>query len=765
MKRLTRIFFLALTLLGAGLSLSAVEIQEIQIRNLTREGEESISSVRAFIQPRVGDAYDRRLVNEDIRSLQETGRYAYVGVEILPLENERIILIYVVEERARLRNFRIEGGDAVSNNAIRKLIELELGDRVDIALVEQKLLPVREKYRKKFYTDVDLKVTLSPTDEDGFTDLLIEVEEGLQQKVKDIEFTGNIAYTDREVRAVMQQKQTWLLSVFSGRGGLSEEALRLDRYRIQELYRQKGYLDVSVGEPELKRTPKGLTVVLPIEAGQQFIVRSIAIEGNTLYPSTLLGARVPLQVGGLAGSLDIDGGRRAIRDFYNVRGYSKTLVRQKVLLTDQPDQVDILYTIREGEIATVRNVLIRGNTRTKDYVIRREINVVPGETLNEVSVRNSASRIRNLGFMETANHTVLPTRDPSVYDVEFEVTEARSGNFLAGVGFSSEDRLVGFIELSQGNFDITDPPGFIGGGEKLQTRLQLGTERQDVELNYSRPWFLDRRLTLSVRGFINEREFLSDDYNQRNAGGSVGLRKHLFGRWRGELTYQLEEIDVFDVSEDAAEIIQEEEGSSLRSSLNFVMTRDTRNQVWIPTKGGRTILNATLTGGPLGFDEDIYEVGYRASYYYPMIWNRDHVLNLQGWARTVDFYGDSDRVPIFDRLFLGGARTIRAFDFREVSPIDDEGNEIGGQTALFATAEYTVPLSELFRVAGFYDWGVVNLDAYDASTEEMNSSYGVGLRIDMPGFPLRFDYSWQHFASDWNESNGGKFSFLIGYSF
>jgi outer membrane protein insertion porin family len=116
-------------------------------------------------------------------------------------------------------------------------------------------------------------------------------------------------------------------------------------------------------------------------------------------------------------------------------------------------------------------------------------------------------------------------------------------------------------------------------------------------------------------------------------------------------------------------------------------------------------------------------------------------------------------------LFLGGSRTIRGFDFRDVSPVDAQGETVGGQSMMFATAEYTVPLSELFRWAVFYDWGVVNPDSYDASMDEMNSSYGTGIRIDMPGFPLRFDYSWQHLSSEYNESNGGKFSFLIGYSY
>jgi outer membrane protein insertion porin family len=141
------------------------------------------------------------------------------------------------------------------------------------------------------------------------------------------------------------------------------------------------------------------------------------------------------------------------------------------------------------------------------------------------------------------------------------------------------------------------------------------------------------------------------------------------------------------------------------------------------------------------------------------------VLNLHGWVQTVDYYGDSDRVPIFDRLFLGGSRSLRAFEYREVSPVDEDNDPVGGQSMLFATAEYTIPLAELFRAAVFYDWGVVNPDAFDFSTDEVNSNYGVGLRIDIPGFPLRFDYSWQIDSSPWNESDSGNFSFLIGFPF
>jgi len=322
---------------------------------------------------------------------------------------------------------------------------------------------------------------------------------------------------------------------------------------------------------------------------------------------------------------------------------------------------------------------------------------------------------------------------------------------------------VGFVEVSQGNFDLTDPPLFVGGGEKLQARVQLGTERNDIDVSYARPWFLDRRMTLRLAGFQNERQFLSDDYDQRNTGFNIGLRKGFGSKWRGGFTYTLEEIKVFDVDDTASEIIKIEEGETLSSKLELSFTRDSRNQVWIPTRGGRVVLNTGFTGGPLGGEVDIYEVGARSSYFYPTIF--DHTLNLQTWIRSVDFHGDSDRVPIFDRLFLGGSRTIRGFDFREVSPVDDDGDFVGGQTSMFASIEYTIPLSEMFRYAMFYDWGVVNADAFEPSTDEANSSFGVGLRIDMPGFPLRLDYSWQAENNENNEEDSGVFSFLIGYSF
>ena len=740
----------------------AAEILDIQVRTQSADRTVSESTVLAFIEPQVGDTYNPQLVNQDIRRLQATGRYAYVGAE-LQRQPGGLILIYVVEERPRLRSITIQGASHFSNVKIRDLLELNLSDRVDQQLVFTKLEKVRESYVKDFYTEVDFDISFSEPDSENFTRLTIDVDEGDQRKVKKITFKGNTAYSRTQLRKAMMQKQTGIFSFFTGRGKFDENQLRQDMSTIEELYRRKGYLDVRVGPPQVDQKEKGIYITVPIEKYERYLVNSIQINGNTLYPDSLLGNQVRLQVGGPAESHQIRGGSLRIRDYYNERGFSQTRVDEQVLLSSEGNVVDIIYTIREGRVATIRNVTILGNTRTKDKVLRRELLVFPGDTLNEVKARNSASRLRNLGFLDNASYTLLPTDDPSVYDVEFDVTEGRSGQFLAGVGFSSEESLVGFVEVSQGNFDLTDPPLFVGGGEKLQARVQLGTERNDIDVSYARPWFLDRRMTLRLAGFQNERQFLSDDYDQRNTGFNIGLRKGFGSKWRGGFTYTLEEIKVFDVDDTASEIIKIEEGETLSSKLELSFTRDSRNQVWIPTRGGRVVLNTGFTGGPLGGEVDIYEVGARSSYFYPTIF--DHTLNLQTWIRSVDFHGDSDRVPIFDRLFLGGSRTIRGFDFREVSPVDDDGDFVGGQTSMFASIEYTIPLSEMFRYAMFYDWGVVNADAFEPSTDEANSSFGVGLRIDMPGFPLRLDYSWQAENNENNEEDSGVFSFLIGYSF
>ena len=185
------------------------------------------------------------------------------------------------------------------------------------------------------------------------------------------------------------------------------------------------------------------------------------------------------------------------------------------------------------------------------------------------------------------------------------------------------------------------------------------------------------------------------------------------------------------------------------------------DSVFVPTRGNHTSLSASVAGGPLGADTDLYEFQARSSQFWPLWF--DHVFNLRGWMAVVEEYGDSDRVPIFDRLFLGGARTMRGFKYREVGPKDENGEPIGGKSALYGTAEYTIPLVEKVRFATYYDVGMVWEPAYEYSLSGLNSAAGIGLRLDFPGFPIQLDYAWPLETDEFNDRDSGRFSFWLGY--
>lgn len=742
-------------------TVSAQTIADVEVRSQSGRPVDA-ESILSFIGQKPGLPYSAKRVNADVRKLEGTGRYSFVATEVRQ-EGGGIVLVYVVEQRPRIFTITIDGNESLSSKKIIELLELNPRDLVDDAIMAKQLSAVRIAYAKKMYPEVEFEWELAPVPgRSGYVDVAIQVDEGKRTRVAKIKFTGNDEYTDTELKKVMTQKQRGLFSWISKNDRYREENLLNDLREIERRYRMLGYQDVKVADPILERNKSGeLIITIPIEKYDRYYIRSIEIKGATMFPVSLLGSQMPISVGRPAASHIIDASRTAVRDYYNQRGFSATRVEVRQRVREEGNLLDLEFVIREGRIARIRDVEIRGNSVTKDHVLRRELTVYPGDVLNDVELRRSVSRMKSLGFMDYANSAVIPTETPGVVDVAFDVKEGSSGNFTAGVGFSSIDDLIGFIEISQGNFDLGDPWGFRGGGEKLKLKLQLGTSRRDMELRYTRPWFMDRKLTLDTALYTHDRQFLSDDYDQQNTGGSIGIRKALTPLWRGAINYKLEEIDVYNVSDSASDLIKMEEGRNTSRGMELSFTRDSRNRPWNPNKGGRILLDAGLTGGIFGFDVDVYNVGIRSSYFYPMIF--DHVLNIHGWARVVDFYDDTTYVPLFDRLFLGGPRTVRAFDFRDMGPRDENGEPIGGQSSAYFTVEYTVPVVEQVRIATFYDWGVLNLDAFDFDPSNYNDAFGIGIRIDMPGFPLRFDYAWPITADEFNDE-GGRFNFLMGRS-
>jgi outer membrane protein insertion porin family len=510
-----------------------------------------------------------------------------------------------------------------------------------------------------------------------------------------------------------------------------------------------------------ERTASGrLHIVVVVDEGPQYHVGKISAAGYQNTTEERIRALLKVKEGDVYSPKALREDAKAIADGYGAGGY----VESEVVPESAPPRggiIDVTYRIREGERAFVERINIVGNTRTKDKVIRREVLIAPGDVFNTVRVDTSKKRLENLGYFSKVDAYPVDTGVEGRKDLQVQVEEKRTGSLNFGAGFSTVDSLIGFVELTQGNFDITNWPNFTGAGQKFRVRLQGGTQRKDAELQLIEPWFLDRPLSLGGTIFYHEANFLSSLYDQRTYGFSIEARKPLRPFLYTTLGYSLQDFDIYNVIAGVSPDILAEEGSSTKSQVSGSLVWDHRDSPFLTRHGERVALSTYVAGGVLGGTEQIYGFDLEGSKYFLL--PGDTILLVNAEAAVVDNWGDGSRVRIYDRLFLGGSNNLRGFEFRDVGPKDSHGEPIGGKTLVRATVEYTFPIIEKARGAIFYDTGFVESDAYDFSASNLASDVGVGIRLDLPVGPLRIDYGFP--LQKAGNHGGGKFNFNVGYQF
>lgn len=780
-----RAFILALVFAAGGL----VQAQEPIVAGIRVSSEGAVPvdepAVLSFISVKKGEPLSRFALSADVRALLESGRFSSVRVFADPAP-DGVIVNYVVRAKPRIRYLRIEGADDVGNDKVREWLGLSPGDLIEEAALAGKAIEVREQYRKRYYPDARLSWKIREDPATGTADVIITVREGPRSKIRRIRFDGPVQdygaierafrsvlpwffekppVTGYDLRRVMKQRRAGLFSWLTGSGAYKPDELDEDLDAIRSALEERGYLDAQVGRPDIR--PSGrrrIDIHIPVEPGRRYRLGRISVEGASRFSNEEIARTITNRPNDIASSLSLRSARQAVSDYYGSRGYLGH--RVEVSLNPHKDEpiIDLrLRVVDEGRPARVRDVKIRGNTRTRDKVIRREVTVLPGDKYDQLRVRNSILRLRNLGYFERVDIAPVPTDDPDWYDLSIDVEERRTGQFVVGAGFSSVDRLIGFVEISQGNFDIGRWPP-VGGGQKIRLRATAGEKRNDLELTFIEPWLFDRRLTLSLDAYRRNRSYLSRYYDQRETGGKIGFGVPVARATRLTLSYGLENINIHGVSEKAPPFIKEEAGEFLKSYASVTLGRDTRDSVFLPTRGQSASLTGTWAGGPLGGEVDVYSIEAQAATHHTLWW--EHIINVRVWTEVVEGHGEDSRVPIFERQFLGGLRSLRGFRFRRVGPKDPESGEpVGGQTAWLGVAEYTIPVYEQLRLAVFYDIGYVYEDAFDWDLGRYNSDWGVGVRILIPFFPIRFDYTWPLERDPGDTRRSGRFTFMIGYGF
>ena len=726
-------------------------------------GPASISRERILAQMRtkVGQLYSNEIVQDDIKALYKTGYIRNVRIFAQP-QGDGVKVIVAVQTQAIVREIEITGAERIKPKRLRKEIKVRLNHAVDEQALEEARQKIIEVYQGKGFNDVSVQFRVDPIDEKrGTARVVFTVNEGVKGAISQVRFEGNAHISQRTLRKQMKTRGRTLIYFVDKTGRLDEVQLEQDLDKIREYYQNHGYIDVEVKEVRKDRTTKGpMIITIVISEGPQYHVRKLTVAGYQNTSEAKIRALLKMKEGSVYSPKQLRDDAKAMADAYGSGGYVDLVITPEGTPAG-PALIDVHYTIEEGPRSFVNRVNIEGNTRTKDKVIRREVLVAPGDVFNTVRVDTTKKRLENLGYFAKVETYPEETDIPGRKDLTILVQEKRTGSLSFGGGFSTVDKLVGFAELTQGNFDLFNWPSFTGGGQKFRLRLQYGTERKDFILTITEPYFLDRRLSLSGQAFYTEANYLSSQYNQRNYGLLFELRKPITAYIYATLGYTLQDIDIFNVDPTASEFIQSQKGSSVESKLFTSVVFDTRDNPLLSRRGQRVTFSPLITGGFLGGDTQIYGFDLEGSQYFHL--PKDTILLINGEIGTVSQWGAANEVPIYERLFLGGSNNLRGFPFREVGPQDENGEPTGGQTMARTTIEWTFPIIEKARGALFYDMGFVNSDAWSFGFNHMASDIGIGLRLDLPIGPLRLDYGYPVMRDGYN--GGGQFNFNVGYQF
>lgn len=707
------------------------------------------SAIRSVLSAKSGKAYDAAVVDRDIKAIYGMGRFRDVSAEV----EERagaVLLTYRVVERPLARHVEFKGNDEFSVEKLQGLVVVKTPDIYDPSLVEKSIEAIKKAYHEDGYHAAEVTSSTEVDDRNEAT-ITFDVKEGDKVLVDEIRFEGNTLFTDKELRKAMETKERWLFSWITGRGKFNEDVLRDDLERVADLYYNIGHIKVKVrqGYARLTEDNKYMEIMFEIEEGPQFRVGRLDAKGDLLKDKTEILNLARLKEGDVFSRKLLRESVTAVSDLYADQGYAYVNVSPATQVDGEKLRIDVAFVIEQGAQVTVDRINIAGNVKTRDKVIRREMKITEGELYNASRIKDSRRRINNLGFFEEVNLSNQRGRDDSHMDINVEVKERPTGTFSVGAGYSSVDGVIGQGSISQDNF--------LGKAWKLNLAGSFGGRSTTYQIGLLDPYFLDMNLSLGFDLYNTRREW--NDFTRKSNGGAVKFGFPVGEDNQAFFTYRLEQKEIIDVDEDASRTLKAEEakGKVLISSLFSSLTRNTTDYHPDPTTG--YVADGSIEFAGLGGDERF--VKYIADYrhFFPFKWNT--VFSLHGQIGYIMAIG-GEEIPVDERFYLGGLKSLRGFKSREVGPYDAEYDEFtGGDKEAFVNVEYLFPILKDVGLKGvmFYDIGNAWKEDEDYFSE-MRHSAGAGLRWMSPMGPLRLEWGYNLEAKDYEDSS--EFEFSIG---
>ncbi|MDP8234233.1 MAG: outer membrane protein assembly factor BamA [Candidatus Saelkia tenebricola] len=721
----------------------------------------SESAIIAKIKVRPGQFFSQQLIDEDIKRLYATGFFVDVAVDVREKADGIIVLLHV-QEAPYVSEVIINGSRVFREEKLQQWIKTKSGQFLDKWQLKTDLEEIKIRYLEKGYAEVVLDYELEIEKETNKAKVKILVNEGGRTKIRKINISGVEAFKKKRLSKLLKTRtKTWFRS-----GAYKEDVLKEDLEKIVDFYKRNGYLDVDV-DSDFQHDEKGrLLLSININEGKQYKVGDVEIEGIKAFPKEELRGVLKLSRDDIFSyqALKID--TQSLQDFYFDRGYIKAYIETVPTVNPDTGLVDITYQLDEKDIHYVNKIEIKGNVKTKDMVIRRELKLHPGDKFDGNKIKRSRQRLENLGYFEEIDFDVLTTGEENKEDLLVRVKESKTGEFSFGAGYSSVDEFVGFIELSQRNFDIANPPTFTGAGQKIALRTEMGTTRNDYELSFTEPWIFGYPYLFGCDLYQYSRERERDvgyAWDEEKRGFAFRFGKELTEYNSLYLRTRFDKIKISNVADDVSQALQDEAGSKSLHAMKLTFARDKRDNIFDTTQGYYFNVSIENVGGLTGGDVDFIRQTNQFSQYYSL--RENWVLNFRIRSGIIDVYDDTSVIPLYERFFVGGAYSVRGYDERSIGPKDSvkTTDPVGGEAMLVGNIELNFPVYENITGAVFYDVGNVWAKKSDFASSGYKSSVGVGVRLKTPIGPIKLDYGY---GLDTDPSDpSGKLHFSMGHKF
>ncbi|TVQ32872.1 MAG: hypothetical protein EA376_04290 [Phycisphaeraceae bacterium] len=754
------------------------------------EGLERVSPqfVRNQLRTQEGRPFRSSTISEDIQRLNRTGRFFRVESTVAIRRDGTVEVVFQFEEAEIIRDVQVVGNRNISDQELAGIVGLLRDTPVDEFALGRARRDIEALYRSKGYYQALVTIDEAEMAEGV---VLFRIREGERTRVTEIRFRGNDSFSDREVRTAIRSRTAGIFRV----GPLDDDALDQDVVAIARYYRDRGYLDVRT-DREITPSPDGREAIVTflIDEGERYTLRSVRAvnsdrdeQGRPLplvFTPEQITALMELKTGDVYGVTVLDRSVRSVQESYWRLGYVDARVNTQELRDVDEPVVDLVLTISEGGRYRTGEIIVKGNTLTRQRVVRREMQVRPDRPLDRTALEDSRRRLNNtrLFARDTTRVTIQPPDplEPEYRDVLVEVQETNTASLNFGAAVSSDSGLVGTVSFNQQNFDIMKPPtswdelvsgrAFRGGGQDFSVNLSPGFQLQTYSINFTEPYLFDSDISLGTGAYYRDRRFR--DHDETRIGGRLRFGRRFGDRWTAGLNFRAENVELSRIRDRAPVDLFEDAGPNNIFGAGLTLTRTTvppAERLW-PSRGARTEISAEqvfgdFTFNKLGVDHQIWLTLSED------FLGRKNILSFRGSAGYIPQSGEA---PIYERFFLGG-RSFRGFDFRGVSPrgIRNDtgelgGDPVGGEWLFFLGAEYLQPIwgNDNGRpiVSGvlFLDTGTVS---DDIGFGEYRVSVGLGLRMLLPisPVPLAFDFGFPIKKEDGDDTR--LFTFSIDVPF